>query len=168
MSPIIEHRIMPMRTAKQQFEIAGVDTILSTINPQTRIAYVGGKGGPACMEEHEWQKYKALCAAWTAVPLDLEGAPTVSMMLVETEEAMRQVGRQRIEPDDLLRIYQSLRITLQEARACVASAQRTLSVEDYGEALQAAFEKLSLSIGCVEGLEDKMSSTTLEGGPDAA
>jgi hypothetical protein len=152
MTPIIEHRILPMRTARLQFELAGVETVLTTINPQSNLAYVGGKGGPACMELQEWEKYKILCATWSAAPLDLEGAPTVSMMLVDSEEAMRQVSQQRIEPDDLGRICRSLRISLKEARECVVSAQRTLSVEDYGEALEAAEKKLAQALDQIAGL----------------
>lgn len=167
MNPIIEHRIMPMRNAQQQFELAGCETILTSFNPQTKLAYVDGKGGPACLPEEEWENYKALCAQWKATPVDLQGSG-ISMLVVESAGAAKEVSRQRVQPKDLRRIYRSLRITLQEASACVTSAQHTLSVEDYGEALQAAFKKLSLSIGCVKGLEDELNNTTTEGGPDAA
>lgn len=168
MNPIIQHQILPMRTAQLQFELAGCETSLTTINPQTRIAYVDGKAGPACMELAEWERYKVLCATWQASPIDLEGAPVVSMLAVESEDAARQISEPRIGPEDLRRIYRSLRICLHEVRACVTSAQHTLSVEDYGEALQAANEKLSLSIGCVEGLESGLNIINHEGGPEAA
>lgn len=152
MTPIIEHRILPMRTARLQFELAGVETILSTINPQTKLAYVGGRGGPACMELVEWEKYKALCATWQASPLDLEGAPTVSMLVVESEEAAREISEQRLEPNDVRQIYRSLRSNLKEAKSCVVSARHTLSVEDYGEALEAAEKKLAQALEQLAGL----------------
>lgn len=168
MSAKIENRILPMRSAQQQFEIAGCETILTRINPHTKLAYVDGKGGPACLSEEQWDQYKVLCATWKASPMDLEGAPVVSMLAVGSEEAAREISEPRIGPEDLRRIYRSLRLCLQEVRACVTSAQHTLSVEDYGEALQAAKEKLSLSIGCVAGLESGLNNVNQEGGPEAA
>ena len=54
--------------------------------------------------------------------------------------------------EDLQRVHESLLVTMREVQGLVSSAQRSLSVEDYGAALDVAFEKTSLCVGCMEGL----------------
>ena len=137
-----------MRTAEEQWQIAGYQCGAYATLEHEGLVFVDGKGGRACMRQEEWAAYQAKC---------FQGAPSVSMMVVETEELARSLEDSRVLPDipedDLSRIYNSLKWTLVEIRDSVSSARRNLSVEDYGEALDAAFEKASLCVGCVDGLQ---------------
>lgn len=159
MSDLVDHKLMPMRTAAEQFAIAGEECGVLTFNSGSRLYYLNGKGGPCVMAAAEWDEYKVLCARWSRTPLDLHDAPGISMMVVDSEEEAKWMSESRLAPHavrldagDRRRIHQALLVTLKEARDLVSSARGTLSVEDYEDALTGAFEKLSLSVSCVSGL----------------
>lgn len=160
MSDLVKQQILPLRTAAEQFRLAGVESSVRTFNPGSRIYYIGRKGGLCAMHEQEWNDYQALCARWSSGPLDLDGAPGISMLEQTRDEdefaAPPEGGTPNgLSREDLRRIHGALLVTLKEARDLVSSARGTLSVEDYEDALTGAFEKLSLSVGCLSAVVEK-------------
>lgn len=86
----------------------------------------------------------------------LAGGPVVSMRVVTAaEDAVFPDFPDGLKPElqtELGRIYASLGAELGMIRDLVGTAKDSLNVEDYGDALAGAFARLSVCIGCVEGL----------------
>lgn len=144
--------ILPVRDALELFSMAGVESSYVGYDMMTRMYHMDGLGGPCVMVEAEFLRFNELCQEWANAPRDLQDAPWISMMVVESEEEAGLVSELRVKPDDRQRIYRSLATTLREVQSLVASAQGNLSVEDYGDALRGAMDKLKLCSGCVDGL----------------
>ena len=81
---------VPMRTADEQWQIAGYQCGVYAILDQEGLVFVDGKGGKACMRQDEWTAYQVLC---------LQGAPSISMMVVETEEDAELLSATRLRPN---------------------------------------------------------------------
>ena len=71
-----------------------------------------------------------------------------------TTDAVKN-DRAPIPPEDLRRIVSAMVVETCEARDLVRKAQRTLSVDDYGEMLVGAQHRLHMVIGCLGGLLER-------------
>lgn len=138
---------VPLRTARDLFEIAGHEAMLLEEYPRTALVVVAGKGGPCVMLSGEWHAYRNLCVMWFELPRDTEGADP----LAET-----QAGKPRLPAADLLRIIAACLQATRMARTLVEAALQTLSVEDYEDCLRGALERQSLTIGCLEKLSEEL------------
>lgn len=152
-TPVTTMQPQPMRTAEEHHRIAGANSFCYATLDAEGLVFVQGQGGRAVMREDEWQRYKALCAA--------PASPVISMRQQMADEECSLFSA----PPSLCSHLRSLRLLLTEAKGCVASARRTLSVEDYGEALQAAEARLDSGLG---QLAEMLMIPKGEGGPEAA
>lgn len=160
----IEQKLVPVRTGKELFTLAGPDAEICGWLINGRGYYITAKGGPCAVALDEWESYQKLRAQWLNAPLDLHNAPTISMLVVDSEEEAKRVAEERIfsatapaaapSPGaaDLARIYASLQASLTEIQTLVTSARSTLSIEDYEDALAGASARLTLCQQCVTGL----------------
>lgn len=67
------------------------------------------------------------------------------------------VGAPGLNGEEMGRILAACLVQARGVRERVVSAQRSLSVEDYGAALLAAHDEQSLLIGCLDGLVERLS-----------
>lgn len=92
---LIQHKILPMRTAQEQFKLAGVDTQLVVTDKERGIVYITAGhitgGGAAIMTESEWQSYLLLCDIWLNSPVDTEGAGAQILPRSHFERAFTEV-----------------------------------------------------------------------------
>ena len=159
MSDLVEQQILPQRTAAEQFRLAGVESSVRTFNPQTRIYYIGGKGGPCAMHEQEWNDYQALCARWSSGPLDLDGAPGISMLVATSEEEV-ELAALRLRPRSYLACaFEEIERLLIAHETCLDELDR----EDMRRTMAGKLMTLKEAVLRAEEIwqEDK-------GGPDAA
>lgn len=154
-TPVTCMQPQPMRTAAEHFRIAGANSFCYATLDTEGLVFVQGKGGKAVMREEEWQQYKALCLA----------PPHVISMRQQVADDEVPEWEDCAESPYVRAGLWGLRTMLAEAKACVQSAQRTLSVEDYGEALQAAERRLAESM---DRIAKMMGKTQEKGGPEAA
>lgn len=135
---------VPMRTAEEQWQSASYQCGVYATLDHEGLVFVDGKGGQACMRQEEWMVYQARC---------LQGAPTVSMLEATAGEDDPLAGGEAVPgAAELQRIYQSLSHELRQICDLVRVAKTTLSIEDYGDALSGAHDRLSMCVGCVDGL----------------
>lgn len=128
-------------TAAWLYELAGPDMWLYRWNANGN-AMLQGKGPRCEMTPDEYWIYQRLC-----------GKP-VSMQEQTAEEDPLAGGTSGdISRDDLARILHSLHVTLTETKDRVDRAAGNLSVEDFGDALAGAGERLQRSLCCIEALE---------------
>lgn len=116
---------LPMRTAQQQWQVAGSESGIKATWPHTDAASIDGKGGPCLMTWAEWESYRELC-----------NAPTISMRVVDAEEE-RRWGEALPTAEDTQRIHAALHATMQEVTALILEAEK----------------KLSLCVSCVSALK---------------
>lgn len=145
---------LPMRTAAEQWAAAGHQCGVYAVWPEESIVFIDGKGGRCCMRQADWEAYHELCAA-----------PTISMRAVDAEEERQwdsQTMRQGETPavEDLQRIYGALETSLTEVTGLIKSAQGTLCVDDYGDALAGALRRLELCVRCVRDLRGVQDDET--------
>lgn len=136
---------LPMRTAAEQFAVAGNESGVVCFSEVSWCFLVGGKGGQCTMPVGEWEAYLKLC-----------GAPTISMRAVDAEDE-RQWDSQTIRQgeatpaaEDLQRIYGALETALGE----VVQALDYLAREPFAvTTLTKAQDRLRLCIGTVSNLK---------------
>lgn len=163
MSKTVTTQPLPLHDAEWLFGQLGVlpeAACAVSFNPQTQIYYLRTRSGPCAVMAPEWLKYRRLCAMWRRSPLDLQGASTMSMEQPSDEpfppaSANGVANDEALSREDMGCIHASLLVTLKEARELVSAARQTLSLEDYEDALCAAFEKLSLSVGCLSAILER-------------
>lgn len=80
---------VPMRTAEEQWRIAGYQCGVYATLDREGLVFVSGNGGQACMRKAEWTAYQERC---------LQGAQSISMMAVESEEEARRSAEDRLKP----------------------------------------------------------------------
>lgn len=138
--------ILPLKTAAEVWAQSGRDMWLYRWTREG-LAQLQGKGPRCAMMAAEYWAYERMKS----------GGP-VSMLVVDAEEEGQwdsQTMRQGEIPavDDLQRIYASLETSLTEVAGLITSAQQTLSVDDYGDALAGALQRLELCVRCVRDLQ---------------
>lgn len=69
----------PMRSADEQWRVAGFECSVYAVLDEEGIVFVNGKGGRCVMRGDEWTAYQRRC---------LESAPSVAMLKVSEEEAV--------------------------------------------------------------------------------
>ncbi len=129
---------LPLRKADEQFRIAGLETMLLTVNAGNRLHYVAGKGGQAVMEEAEWEGYKLLCKRFAQSPMDRHDADPFAGLL-----------EPRLTTEDLWHIVTALVYEADEVLRLIRGSLTTLSVEDYGDALQGAERRQTRVADCL-------------------
>lgn len=138
--------ILPMKTAAEVWAQSGPDMWLYRWTREG-LAQLQGKGPRCVMMAAEYWVYDRMKS----------GGP-VSMLKADAEWE-RQWDSQTIKQgegpalEDLQRIYASLETSLTEVTALIATAQRTLSVDDYGDELAGALQRLELCVRCVRALK---------------
>lgn len=142
-------------TAAGLWHIAGPDMWLYRWS--MGLAYLQGKGDRCAMTPDEYADYQAMRERYAKpwIGDELDGAPSISMRVVCSEEDAEMLAATRIRPAqaDLQRIYTSLADSLSEVKSLVRSAQQTLSVDGYGDALAGAMGRLELCRQCVDALK---------------
>lgn len=161
MSQYPEVEIHIMRTAAELWELAGPDMWLYRWSEDGH-ALLQGKASDRCaMEAGEFADYQRMRTAWRRAGQDLAGAPSISMREVTADEDVDPFAddaESGLSREDLGRIYASLGSELRQIRELVRSAQTTISIDDYGDALAGAFDRLGTCIKCVSDLEAKPSA----------
>lgn len=121
---IVDHQILPLRDARQQFELAGVESSVHSFNSLTGLYYIGGKGGPCAMRVEEWMRYLAMCAQWAIAPQDLHDAPSISMLVVSSEEEA-ELAALRLRPNsDFARSFREIEECLLAHARCLSDDER--------------------------------------------
>lgn len=73
----------PMRSGEEQWRVAGYECAVYAVLDEEGLVFVDGKGGRCVMRVDEWAGYQRRC---------LESAPSVSMLVVSSEEAAEMVA----------------------------------------------------------------------------
>lgn len=133
---------VPFRKADEQFKIAGLETMLVTVNAGNRLHYVAGKGGAAVMEEAEWDGYLKLCKRFAESPMDRQDRDPFAAGLLEPI----------LNKEDLWHIVTALAAESAEVLGLIRGAMTTLSVEDYSDALQGAEKRQERVAACLQQL----------------
>lgn len=96
---------------------------------------------------------------FTVGPLESLSEPATEIL--PATDAVKS-DRAPIPPEDLRRIVSAMVVETCEARELVRKAQKTLSVDDYGDMLVGAERRLHLVIGCLGGLLEQCPGPTGE------
>lgn len=150
----------PVRTGEEQFRIAGLNTVLLTINAGTGHHYVNGKGGAAVLPREEWATYKRLCEQWKAVPVDVpqpQGA----------EDPFAAICAEPLTDEDLWHIVAAMKVRAKDVEDCVRASLQTLSLEEANEALGKALEELTGISACLRELDVRLERQANAGGLSA-
>lgn len=139
-------QLLPVRTAETQFALAGIESALTAIQMETALVLVGGKGGLCLMTQEEWHAYRHLCERWSLQQAD---SPEAASAWADMPQGNPVPNR-----EDRGRILRSLGQELAQIRELVRSAQTTLSIDDYGDALAGAERRLGQCLECVNGLQE--------------
>lgn len=67
-----------------------------------------------------------------------------------------------LDVKDLRRVLRACEVEARRVRELMASAQRTLSVDDHGDALRAGQDAQSMVIGCLQGLQERLTTANAE------
>lgn len=128
-------------TAAWLWTLAGPDMWLYKWSPQGN-AMLQGKSARCEMLPQEYWRYQAMRGVQVS-------------MLEQTKDEDPLAGGQEgeVSTEDLLRILQSLRTVLGETKERIDRANGNLSIEDYGDALAGAGQRLDQSMRCVDGLQ---------------
>lgn len=107
---------VPMRTADEQWQIAGYQCGVYATLDHEGLVFVDGKGGRACMRQDEWTAYQVKC---------LQGAPSISMMVVETEGDAELLSATRLRPNsDFARSFREIEQCLMAHTRCIHDDER--------------------------------------------
>lgn len=133
---IVDHQILPLRDARQQFELAGVESSVHSFNSLTGLYYIGGKGGPCAMRVEEWMRYLAMCDQWAIAPQDLHDAPSISMLVVSSEEEA-ELAALRLRPNsDFARSFREIEDCLNIYDRCLSDDERDEIIRQIGVKLR--------------------------------
>lgn len=132
---------LPVRRAAEQYLVAGANCALVSIDAETCLVKVAGRGGEALMPASEWEIYKRLCQA---AEDPFANVPQGGLCLP-------------LETEDLLHITTGLAVNAKEVLDLINGAARTLSVEDYGDALQGASRRQVEILGCLRQLQVRLA-----------
>lgn len=127
----------PKRTAAEHFALAGADSCAVSVLPDGFVL-VGGKGGDCLMSLQEWDRYRGLARRWFATPRDLAGVQ-VQGLQIPWHVAL-----------------DAARVAAEQVRDLIRSAQQTLSVEDYGDALEGARRRQESLLQHLHTLEEQL------------
>lgn len=134
----------PIRTAAEHFALAGADSCAVSILPNG-LVLVGGKGGDCVMSVDHWERYRTMARRWFATPRDQAGVQVQGLHIPWHVS----LGAAKAEAE--------------QVRDLLNTAQQTLSVEDYGDALEGARRKQARLLQHLQALEAQLKQT-LEGG----
>lgn len=134
----------PKRTAEEHFAVAGSDSCAVSVLPGG-LVLVGGKGGDCLMTAPEWDRYRLLARRWFETPRDQAGVQ-VRGLRVPWHVTLDAARAAAVQVRDLIR-----------------AAQQTLSVEDYGDALEGARRRQGDLLQQLQALEEEIQRS-LEGG----
>ena len=106
---------MPMRSAEEQWQIAGYQCGVYATLDHEGIVFVDGKGGRCVMRQDAWNEYLAIT---------LTKSPSVSMLEATADEEAELEALRRREPSHFARAFREIDLCLIAHTRCIADDER--------------------------------------------